>query len=164
MSCDFKIVDLHIAKRYRDFVYPPSEDSYLLLEAIQLDWEKIKTLKPVICLEIGCGSGVIACSVAKSLQSGAVVFATDISQIAIEVTKVNVEQNNIDKIFCPVVADLISPLYDRLLNSVDLLLFNPPYIPRLSDFDDTDELSSTWCGGGPEGTDILRRIFFQLHK
>ncbi|KRX20390.1 Glycoprotein endo-alpha-1,2-mannosidase [Trichinella nelsoni] len=156
--------DLHIAKRYRDFVYPPSEDSYLLLEAIQLDWEKIKTLKPVICLEIGCGSGVIACSVAKSLQSGAVVFATDISQIAVELTKVNVEQNNIDKIFCPIVADLISPLYDRLLNSVDLLLFNPPYIPRLSDFDDTDELSSTWCGGGPEGTDILRRIFFQLHN
>ncbi|KRZ36262.1 Glycoprotein endo-alpha-1,2-mannosidase-like protein [Trichinella pseudospiralis] len=156
--------NLHIEKRYRDFVYPPSEDSYLLLEAIQLDWEKIKTLKPTICLEIGCGSGVIACSVANSLQSGAVVFATDISQVAVELTKVNFEQNNIDKIFCPVVADLISPLYDRLLNSVDLLLFNPPYIPRLSDFDDTDELSSTWCGGGPEGTDVLRRIIFQLHN
>ena len=36
-----------------DFVYRPNDDSYLFMDALKLDLEEIKSMKPAIVLEIG---------------------------------------------------------------------------------------------------------------
>ena len=51
-----------------DHVYEPAEDSFLLLDALQ---ENVRPSihRPLICLEIGTGSGAIIVALKKALGS-----------------------------------------------------------------------------------------------
>jgi release factor glutamine methyltransferase len=77
-------------------------------------------------LDIGTGSGCIAVSLKKNLP-GAEVFATDISEPALEIAAWNAGQNEMDVAF----------VWDDIRNSVgapgkpglDIIVSNPPYIP-----------------------------------
>jgi hypothetical protein len=40
-------------------IYPPSEDTHLLLDALEKEKDEITIIKPSISVEIGCGSGVV---------------------------------------------------------------------------------------------------------
>ena len=40
-------------------VYEPSEDLYLLIEALEADLESLHAMKPRICLEISIGSDIV---------------------------------------------------------------------------------------------------------
>ena len=59
------------------------------------------------------------------------------------------------------VADLTKPLTQRLRHSVDLLLFNPPYVPtddeEASGAQSGADIEGSWAGGkdGMRITDIL---------
>lgn len=64
----------------------------------------------------------------KHAFPGATVFATDISEDAIEVARENRHRTGLD-IFL-VVGDLFDPLPASLLGDVDLLVANPPYVSR----------------------------------
>lgn len=61
----------------------------------------------------------------------------------------------------PVVANLVGPLKSRLRHSIDLLVFNPPYVPTFdSEAEDAQEnkgIAGSWAGGtdGMQVTDIL---------
>ncbi|XP_023240130.1 hemK methyltransferase family member 2-like isoform X4 [Centruroides sculpturatus] len=107
-------------------VYEPAEDTFLLLDAIEHDLDKIKNLNPVICLEVGCGSGVVITAVAKALNNSALFIATDKNKYATEVTKITSKQNNTE--IQIVRTDLVVGLHDRLQRKIDLILFNPPYV------------------------------------
>jgi len=53
----------HLSYRDYDHVYEPSHDTYLLLDALQYELQQLQPhfrdrTAPIICLEIGCGSGV----------------------------------------------------------------------------------------------------------
>ena len=58
-------------------------------------------------------------------------------------------------------ASLAGPLRARLAHAVDILLFNPPYVPTETDEADTAQqdadIAGAWAGGqdGMEVTDIL---------
>ena len=44
-------------------VYPPAEDSFLLVDALAALWDdELARSRPKLCIELGTGSGYIACS------------------------------------------------------------------------------------------------------
>lgn len=111
-------------------VYPPSEDSILLIESLDVkEGERI--------LEIGPGSGVVSIHCAKN---GCIVTAADINPHAVECTALNSERNGVD-------IDVIhSDLYENVDGVFDTIVFNLPYLPVEED----GELEKAWSGG-PDG-------------
>lgn len=74
-------------------------------------------------LDIGTGTGCIACNIAKS--TGANVVSVDISERALEVAKSNIEKLGISNVEL-VQSDLFENIAGRRFN---LIISNPPYIP-----------------------------------
>merc|ERR1719330_741029 len=49
-------------------VYPPSDDTFLLLEALATDAPRLCAMRPSICLELGCGTGAVLAGLREVLQ------------------------------------------------------------------------------------------------
>jgi release factor glutamine methyltransferase len=114
-------------------VYEPAEDSYLLICAVEGDFETL--------LDMGTGSGIVALHAAKS---GALVTAADINPQAVANTRYNASNNNLDlRIVC-------SDLFSKITGRYDVITFNPPYLPSV-------HTSRPW-DGGPGGVLIIRRF------
>lgn len=106
-------------------------------------------------LDVGCGSGAIA--VTLQLETGAQVFATDISLPALAIAAQNAAR--LGAHVHPIACDLVSAIADH---SVDLLVSNPPYIssadmaglqPEVRDHEPHVALFS-----GPTGFEIYERL------
>jgi release factor glutamine methyltransferase len=78
-------------------------------------------------LEIGTGSGAISVSLAAEIE-GASIVATDLSPQALSVAEENARQNGVRERIVFVEGDLFQPL--RKGDPFDLVVTNPPYIPR----------------------------------
>jgi len=110
-----------------DQVYPPSEDSTLLIESFDVNvGEKV--------LEIGCGSGVVSIHCAKN---GAVVTSGDINKKAVALTEKNAELNGL------LLHVMHTDVYSDITEKYDTILFNLPYLP----VDEEGELARSWSGG-----------------
>lgn len=111
----------------RDDVYPPSDDSILLIKSLNVkNGEKI--------LEIGCGSGVVSIHCAKN---GCFVTAVDINHSAVECTIENAELNGVS------INVKDSDLFENVSGKFDTIVFNLPYLPVF----DSGELAKAWSGG-----------------
>lgn len=104
---------------------PRPETEILVTESIK----KIKSDSKI--LDIGTGSGCIAIEIAK--RTGAKVDAIDISKNAIEIAKKNAKIHNVTCNF------FISNLFEKVKGKYDLIVSNPPYIPKK----DINSLSET---------------------
>ncbi len=80
---------------------------------------------PEVIVDLCTGTGALALALKKAFPSAA-VFATDISEDAIEVAAENRHRNRLDIYLA--VGDLFDPLPAGLLGEVDLLVANPPYV------------------------------------
>ncbi|KAJ6645525.1 Methyltransferase N6AMT1 [Pseudolycoriella hygida] len=144
------------------FIYRPDDDSKNLVDAV----EQIQPLifdhvKPAICLEIGCGSGYVINSIAKSFGSMIVkYYATDINSVAIETTIASGKANGVTNVQV-VKTNLVDDLKRVLQNRVDLLVTNPPFEP--SPIDDVGKEGSicAWSAG-PNGRTIIDRILVEF--
>lgn len=90
---------------------------------------------PEIVVDLCTGSGALALAMKKAFP-GAAVFATDISEDAIEVAMENKLRNRLDIYLA--VGDLFDPLPASILGEVDLLVANPPYVSE-DEFDQLPE-------------------------
>jgi release factor glutamine methyltransferase len=82
-------------------------------------------------LDIGTGSGCIAISLAKNLPN-AQVYALDVSKNALNIAKVNAEQNEVEITF--IEADILNAIIwdlDFKELEFDIIVSNPPYVRQL---------------------------------
>jgi release factor glutamine methyltransferase len=85
----------------------------------------------------------------------ATCFATDVNHHAATATRRTLSQHGVSA--AVVVTDLVDGLRTRLAGKVDILLFNPPYVPSPHGEIGGARLSAAWAGGlrGREVTDRL---------
>ncbi len=108
-------------------VYSPSDDTFLLVELIDLKGDER-------VLEIGCGSGFISLHCASK---GCETTSVDISKKAVENTLCNAERNDLE------IDAKVSDIFSELSGSWDVIIFNPPYLPKERDI----EHDFRWDGG-----------------
>ena len=168
-----------------DTIYEPAEDSFLFLDTLsspsESSWLKHRfssTATPLV-VEVGTGSGVVLGFVAgNSLEilgrRDALTLGIDINRDACLATRKTVDktiqQNNNKKTqyASSLMADLCRPLR---ANSVDVLLFNPPYVPTeelpsLSPSFDTFQRNSYFLAlsyaGGEDGMQVTNRLLAEV--
>lgn len=104
-----------------DVLIPRDETEILVTRAIEIIKEK--GLKNI--LDIGTGSGCIACTIAKRTES--VVLGVDISSDALRIALDNVTKLGINNRAVFRKSDLYSKV--RSEEKFDMIISNPPYIP-----------------------------------
>lgn len=100
-----------------DVLIPRDETEIVTRRAIEIIRKNhFKTV-----LDIGTGSGCIACSIAEA--TNAKVTACDISATALEIAKINAKNLFLDIEFKK------SDIFSNINKKFDLIISNPPYIP-----------------------------------
>jgi release factor glutamine methyltransferase len=132
-----------------DVLIPRPETEHLIEAALGL------SRNAATILDVGTGSGAIAVTLASELPEARVV-ATDISEAALRVAASNAQSLGAQVVF--VACDLAS----AISGSFDLIVSNPPYIPRddaptiqreVRDFEPEVALY-----GGADGLEIYHRL------
>ncbi len=103
----------------KDVLIPRDETELLVVRAI----ERIKEKNFKNILDIGTGTGCIACAIAKNTSVN--VVSVDVSEKALDVARENIETLNLKNIQL-IKSDLFENLNGK---KFDLIVSNPPYIP-----------------------------------
>ncbi|KAH8086667.1 S-adenosyl-L-methionine-dependent methyltransferase [Cristinia sonorae] len=150
----------HLKKTDYDNVYEPAEDTFLLLDALEEDAEELKAMQPRLCLEVGSGSGCVSSFMGSILGAATSLYlTTDINSFASRCTSRTGTQNKIP--IDSVTTSLVSSLLPRIQRAVDVLIFNPPYVPTYTseaqEAQDGRDIRGAWAGGinGMQVTDML---------
>ncbi|NCB73900.1 MAG: peptide chain release factor N(5)-glutamine methyltransferase [Clostridia bacterium] len=111
-------------------------------------------------IDLCTGSGCIGCAIAKELPASHVVLA-DLSRAALQVAKQNAQKLKLNpRVSCVELDARTAP--PMMLGSFDLLVCNPPYIPKAdiagldSSVKDFEPMSA--LDGGEDGLDFYRAI------
>jgi len=132
-----------------------------LLNALSADGGRAgASSRPPLIMDIGTGSGAIACALAAA-RPDARVLATDTSPAALAVAEGNVRALGLADRVRVVAGDLLEPLAGKL-GTVDMIVANAPYLPtgilpslprEVFAFEPRQALD-----GGPDGMDVIRRL------
>lgn len=137
-------LDAEILIEIEEDVYSPSDDSLLMLKAVN-------PRAGQTVLEMGTGSGIIALHCAKQ---GCKVTAADISETSLNCARKNAQLNNLNVIFVQ------SDLFSNISEKYDIIIFNPPYLSsqdaEVLAVDDKRQLV-----GGEEGHELSVRFLEQ---
>jgi release factor glutamine methyltransferase len=181
-------------------VYEPSDDTYLLLDALQYEFRQgeegqcqfhsiAEQQGSFRVLEIGCGSGVPTVffrtqwrikqpadesetdsSKQELRQPGHLIsLVTDVNPRALQVTKETAlrnsnssssDNNKLDTLEA-IQCDLAVALLPRLAGQVDVILFNPPYVPTPDTEVGGSGIEAAWAGG-VHGRRVVDRVLPQI--
>jgi len=132
-------------RRDRRSVYPPREDSFLLVPFAAV-------ASGTSLIEVGAGSGLAALEAARR---GARVVATDRNPEALRQLRARALAERLD--LSVVRTDLAAGLgrFDRLLS-------NPPYLPTRPEERDPDRWTNIALDGGLDGCRVLARLVHDL--
>jgi len=152
---------------YTDFerVYEPSDDTFLLCDAIESDKAHLKIVADsenghgngsLICCELGPGSGCVVTFMGlllRRMHVTSVLYAIDINQHAANMTACTAKANGLH--VDTVCADLTSGMWCP--SCADVIIFNPPYVPTPSDEVGSDGIEASWAGG-EDGREVIDRF------
>ncbi|XP_071320310.1 methyltransferase N6AMT1 [Trachinotus anak] len=152
----------HAGRGHFQDVYEPAEDSFLLIDALEKDAQRLQLMSPCVCLEVGSGSGVVSAFLASVVGPSALYICTDVNPAAAQCTRKTASCNNVS--LQPVITDLAECLLPQLSGKVDVLLFNPPYVVTPSEEVGSRGMEAAWAGGkrGREVTDRFLPLVPQL--
>ncbi|KAK9479482.1 S-adenosyl-L-methionine-dependent methyltransferase [Lipomyces japonicus] len=153
-------------------VYEPAEDSFFLLDTLEEEIAYLRrrltsesSILPTV-LELGVGSGVVSTFIQQHVLPNAMFFGTDLNPHACKAALQTSANNNGTKYF----EVLRTNLWDGIKpHSVDLLLFNPPYVPEESvpDFEKSEK-TNDWLDfalvGGEDGMEITNQVLDHLEE
>lgn len=129
MPIDYILESTHfmnsIYKVKKGVLIPRPETEILIRESIKF----IKKTKIKHIVEIGCGSGIISCELAKVFPKTP-IYSWDISKKAIETSKENAKNFNLKNIQFFNESAFSSSILTKYLKEDTLLISNPPYISR----------------------------------
>ncbi len=134
-------------------VFIPRLETEYLVELIQKELQRA----PGTILEIGTGCGALSVALALIYPDSRIV-ATDISRVAIENARQNIKNFRLASRIHIVQCDI----YDGITGSFDLIVSNPPYVPRarlkilpnsVKNFEPITALD-----GGEEGVDLVQKL------
>ena len=151
----------HITTEDLEHIYEPSEDTFLLIDALEKDLGLIKKNHPALCLEVGSGSGVVITALGTVLGSKCEYVTTDVNQRACQVTKETGSINGVK--IRTVCTDLVEDVIGEVRGKVDILLFNPPYVVTPSEEVGIGDLEYTWAGG-EKGREVTNRLLPLVHS
>lgn len=168
------------------------EDSFLMLDALELVYLSKSSIIPQFCIEVGSGSGIVTSFLTSlfqyksTLQSQDAInrytyfLCTDINSYANEATYSTMLLNQKNKkhkeffieVDC-IQTSILDGLLPRFEGTIDLLICNPPYIPteekeyiegRLRSEDDERGIISASWAGGVNGMNITNQILDLLPR
>lgn len=153
----------HIIVRCEPEVLIPRPETELLVDFVLdgLPRAADGTPMPALVLEVGTGTGCIACSLARERAKTHVV-ATDVSPAAIALATRNRDALHLVPYVDIVPSDLAAGIDPALMGHFEALVSNPPYIPsaviptlphEVEGFEPHLALD-----GGQDGLDIYRRL------
>lgn len=144
-----------------DVLIPRPETEELVANVLAM-YDEYFQGQEITLMDVGCGSGAIAISLAKE-ESKMQVYASDISEKAIAVAKENATQLEANVTFF--VGDMLQPFIDNNIK-VDILVSNPPYIPQAEQMEKSvvDFEPHVALFGGDDGLKFYRMIFENAHK
>lgn len=124
-------------------VYEPREDSLMLADYI-------KNYAHGSVLDVGTGSGILAHTAAKNPKVTK-VLGIDINKRALDYCHINIRDKKIKFVY--------SNLFSDVDEKFDLIIFNPPYLPR-----DKDDVKDKALIGGKHGFEILLKFLNSAGK
>ena len=160
----------HLTYRDYELVYEPSGDTYLLADALWSERlhlnQRFKELKSILCLEIGSGTATATAVLAKCFEDvgelrKAKFICTDVNPHAAAASRDTLLNNNI--VGDVVLTDLAQAIRPQIDGKVDVLIFNPPYVPTPSEEVGGNGISAAWAGG-LKGREVLDRLIPIVHK
>jgi len=128
-------------------IYQPAEDSYLLQEVLKKHI-KNKNLK---YLDMGSGSGIQTKTLIEIGIPSENMTLVDINKDAIK---------NLKKQF-PKSKVIHSNLFQKVKGKYDIIIFNPPYLPKEDKEPKDSRLATT---GGKKGSEIINKFLKQAKK
>ena len=128
-------------------------------ELVEQTTEYIKKFftEPVDIIDLGCGSGVIGLTLEQKVSTNSVDLI-DISEKALEVTKINKENLNSK-------ANLIqSDMFENITKKYDVIISNPPYIKTTEEIEDIVLNNEPHLAlfAGVDGLDCYKKIINNL--
>ena len=152
-------------------VYSPSDDSYLILDFLKkviterkFDDLPIQEVKQI--LDMGTGTGIIAIflEMVKSLIDSfhCKIYASDVLPNAIYCARLNEKLNNLNNRIRFIESNLFEAFPRDLSHSLDIIIFNPPYLPTIENSLNLKK-DNTW-NGGDTGLEILMKFFKQAKE
>ncbi len=140
----------------------PRGDTEILVEEVINHYQKHYAPQSIKALDIGTGSGAITISLAKFIEK-IEVFSIDISPNALEIAEKNAVNLGVKEKIHFLQGSLFTPLLDKKLdNSFQMIVSNPPYIPRkvVEGLQPQVKDYEPWLAlvGGEDGLDFYRQI------
>ena len=131
-------------------IYQPEEDSHLLSKVLENEIPRILIQNPNLTfLEIGSGSGTQLVKAEQLRIKVKNIFACDINEKAVHLC----ESKGFN---CT-----LSNLFENISGKYDIIIFNPPYLPKDNKEPESSQIATT---GGKFGSEIINKFLQQAKK